>query len=275
MIAAITVVVIVAGLLVYGYVSNFILKIEEYQIESGADKNGTLKIVMLADLHGGRFGKQNEKLIQTIKEQKPDIICMAGDMTVKNGKGTDSCLALCRELLSVCPVYYSPGNHEIRMECYEDYVSQLIQAGVFWLDNERMFIVHKNKKICMYGLNIDEFFYHKFWQKRDFTVDDMNAAIGAAGRETVNILLAHNPEYFEAYCDWGADLILSGHVHGGIARLPLFGGVLGPSLRIFPRYDAGIFQNDKTSMVLTRGLGTHHIRFRFFNLPEISVINFS
>lgn len=271
MMATVAVVVIVAGLLVYGYVSNFILKIEEYRIEADAGQKDPFTIVMLADLHAGKFGRKNERLIQAIKEQKPDMICMAGDMTVKNGKGTDSCLALCKELVLVCPVYYAPGNHEIRMECYEDYAKKLKKAGVFWLDNEHMFF-DENQEIGIYGLNIDEFFYHKCWQKRNFTIYDMQTVFGAADRGKFNILLAHNPEYFETYCSWGADLIFSGHVHGGIVRLPFLGGALDPSLRIFPKYDAGIFHRGKSRMVLTRGLGTHHIRLRFFNLPEISVI---
>ncbi len=103
----------------------------------------------------------------------------------------------------------------------------------------------------------------------------MEQYLGAAGKDCFNILLAHNPEYFKEYQEWGADLVMSGHVHGGIARLPLLGGVIAPSLQLFPAYDAGLFQRGKSHMVLTRGLGTHHIRLRFFNIPEISVINLS
>ena len=66
--------------------------------------------------------------------------------------------------------------------------------------------------------------------------------------------------------------MLSGHVHGGIARLPWIGGVISPSLRLFPKYDAGKFREQNGTMILSRGLGTHHIRLRFFNIPEISVI---
>lgn len=267
--------VLVVGLLVYGYCSNYMLKTEKYEIGLRRGEGETIRIVMLADLHAAAFGKNNRRLIQKIKEQKPDMICLAGDMTVKSGKGMDSCLALCKELVSVCPVYYAPGNHEIRMTEYEDYISRLEKEGVSWLDNGHRSVFLKNHRIGIYGLDIGEEFYHKFWQKRDFTVENMKMLLGSAGEEEIHILLAHNPEYFPAYCDWGADLVLSGHVHGGIAKLPLLGGVIDPALRIFPKYDSGLFREKDSYMVLSRGLGTHHIRLRFFNRPEISVINLS
>lgn len=263
---------LVLVLLAYGYCSNYFLKLETYEAVSGDEKGTPLKILMLADLHGSRFGSQNKRLIQKIKEQRPDIICMAGDMTVKNGKGTDSCLDLCMELLTLCPVYYAPGNHEIRMACYEEYMSRLRKAGVFVLDNSCTEIYMRGKRISIYGLNMEEYYYHKFWEKREISSGMLRKDLGDPKPGNYTILLAHNPEYFETYCEWGADLILSGHVHGGIARLPFVGGVIDPSFRIFPKYDAGMFRSGSSVMVLSRGLGTHHIRFRFFNRPEISLI---
>lgn len=270
----ITAAVLIILLLVYGYLSNGMLAVEHYPLSVWGDGE-PVKIVMLADLHGSSFGPGNRRLIQKIQRESPDIICMAGDMTVKNGKGTDSCLALCKELLKMCPVYYVPGNHEIRMESYEHFIRELKKAGVVWLDNTHHDLVIRGRRTRVYGLNLEEELYHKFWKKTEFDRDRMEQYLGAAGKECFNLLLAHNPEYFKEYQEWGADLVLSGHVHGGIARLPLLGGVIAPSLQLFPAYDAGLFQRGKSRMVLTRGLGTHHIRLRFFNTPEISVINLS
>lgn len=265
--------VILAALLLYGYVSNYILK-KEYYTGAGfqTGKREPVKVVMLADLHGTEFGKENQRLIREIRKESPDFICMAGDMTVKNGKGTSSCLALCRELLSVCPVFYAIGNHEIRMENYQSYVTDLRRAGVTVLDNENAQLFIRGRQISVYGLNIEESYYHKFWERKELTAETVRGWLGAPRQDATCLLLAHNPEYFETYCDWGADVIFSGHVHGGIARLPIIGGVIEPSLRLFPKYDAGVFTRGETYMILSRGLGTHHIRFRFFNLPEISVV---
>jgi predicted MPP superfamily phosphohydrolase len=87
-----------------------------------------------------------------------------------------------------------------------------------------------------------------------------------------NLLIAHNPDYFEKYAQWGADLVLSGHVHGGIMKLPLVGGVIAPSYRIFPKYDGGIFRSGKTTMLLGRGMGSHTLPFRFFNPAELYAV---
>ncbi len=262
-------------LLIYGFVSNSFLTKENYTVVYGeaSEQESPVRIVMLADLHGSRFGKDNERLIQKIRQQSPDIICMAGDMTVKNGKGTKECLALCQELMKICPVFYAPGNHEIRMPEWEQYGEQVRKIGVNWLDNQQKQVVVRGKRLTICGLNQPEEWYHKFWQKREFQVEDMDALIGATPNQSHTVLLAHNPEYFDTYAKWGADLVCSGHVHGGIARLPILGGVIEPSLRLFPKYDAGRFEQGSSVMILTRGLGTHHIRLRFFNVPEISVID--
>ena len=96
--------------------------------------------------------------------------------------------------------------------------------------------------------------------------------IGKANAQFCNILIAHNPEYFKEYADWGADFVLSGHVHGGIMRLPLLGGVISPSYKLFPKYDGGVFREGKSTMLLGRGMGSHTLPFRFFNPAELLVV---
>ena len=86
-----------------------------------------------------------------------------------------------------------------------------------------------------------------------------------------NILLSHNPLYYPAYRDWGADLTLSGHIHGGIIRIPGLGGLLSPDLTLFPRYDGGHFTERGKHLIVSRGLGNHFL-VRVMNPPEIGVI---
>ena len=96
--------------------------------------------------------------------------------------------------------------------------------------------------------------------------------LGTPDREKFQLLIAHNPVYFDAYADWGADLVVSGHVHGGIMRLPFLGGVLSPSLTLFPKYDGGMFREHGSTMILSRGLSSHTIPIRIFNPGELIVI---
>ncbi len=75
--------------------------------------------------------------------------------------------------------------------------------------------------------------------------------LGKADNELFQILLAHNPAYFDNYVTWGADLSLAGHVHGGIVRIPFWNkGVLSPSIQFFPKYDGGIFKQDNKTCSL-------------------------
>ena len=96
--------------------------------------------------------------------------------------------------------------------------------------------------------------------------------LGTKEDKCYHILLAHNPEYFDAYEQWGADLVLSGHVHGGLIRLPFLGGVIAPSLKLFPKYDGGLFYKNNTTMILSRGLAFHNLGLRMWNQGELVVI---
>lgn len=97
--------------------------------------------------------------------------------------------------------------------------------------------------------------------------------LGKSRRDCFELLIAHNPDYFDNYAKWGADLTVSGHVHGGIMRLPVLGGVISPMLRLFPKYDGGLFEKDGRQMILSRGLGMHTIPVRIFNPGELVVIH--
>ena len=263
--------VLALTLLICGVVYPHFPVVETYQISSPKLQTSH-RFVLLTDLHGCISGKKNEKLLRMIREQKPDYVCIAGDMTVKNGLYMDRAIDLMKQLRVQFPVLYAPGNHEIRMPEYERYKSMLEQLQVQYLENNNISI---DGNVIIYGLDLPEYWYHKCWQKRKMQQEVLEELLGECRTDSFSVLLAHNPEYFPWYAKWGADLTLSGHVHGGIMRLPKLGGVISPSLRLFPKYDAGQFEENGHKMVLSRGLGLHHIKLRFFNRPEISVINLS
>lgn len=253
-------------LLLYGYIQGKFFKKYEYNI-CFSDIDIDKKIVFLSDLHCNSFGKNNKKLIKCIEGISPDFICISGDLSLKNGKKTDVAISLLGTLSKKYTIFYSPGNHEIKMPNYSEYKQSIRALGINYLENEAF--VYENIKI--YGLDILLEHYHKFWIKSDFNDKSMENYLGKKD-DMFSILLAHNPEYFEYYAKYGADLTLSGHVHGGILRLPILKGFISPSLRLFPKYSAGHYSIDNKHMILSRGLGLHHIKFRFFNVPEVSVI---
>ncbi len=251
----------------------------EYTIYSDkTDREYT--IVLLADLHGKEYGKDNYKLISAIKEIDPDFICAAGDMLTAKPrnimKRTDKALRFF-EYLKDHKIFYSIGNHEYRMKIYKDeygvayadYVLALKELGISVLENEHEYIEGTNIRIQ--GLMIDREYYKRF-DHHEMTADYVKGLTGEWKKEDLCILLAHNPEYFEAYAAAGADLTMSGHVHGGIMRLPGLGGVISPRLTFFPKYTGGIYLSGKSQMILSRGLGYHTIPIRIFNPAELVVV---
>lgn len=238
------------------------------------------RAVVIADLHNKRYGKNNERLLAAIREQQPDIVLIAGDIiTAKPGRGQETALQLLRELSGEYPVYYGNGNHEQRLKLYpkvygdmaERYAAALKEMGIAPLVNAHVEL--REYGIAVYGAEIDKFYYKRF-RVMKMEPDYLPEVLGQAPGDMYTVLLAHNPDYFPQYAAWGADLTLSGHVHGGVARVPFWGkGVIAPTLRLFPKYDGGIYEADGAVMILSRGLGAHTIPIRAFNPGELWVVD--
>ena len=155
---------------------------------------------------------------------------------------------------------------------YADYTGPLRECGVILLENEKAVFEKDGSRVTIYGFELDRKYYRKLGQEK-FREEDLTEALGSPDESRYNILLAHNPVYFPSYARWGADLTLSGHLHGGIIRIPGIGGVITPQAHLFPRYDAGHFQSEGKDLIVSRGLGTHTVNIRIFNPAELAVIH--
>lgn len=239
------------------------------------------RAVVIADLHNKQYGRDNESLLCAIREQKPDFILIAGDiLTASPGKTMKPALHFLRALAEEYPVYYGNGNHEHRLKLYrsnygdmaERYEAALREIGVERLVNSHTFL--REHGIVIYGSEIDKTYYKRF-QVQPMDRNYLKKLLGTPDSHVYNVLIAHNPDYFPQYAGWGADLTVSGHVHGGIVRIPFWGkGVASPGVRLFPKYDGGLFYESDKTMLLSRGLGIHTIPFRLFNPGELWVVDF-
>lgn len=261
----------------------FTFKITHYNIVS--EKLNTLqdekKIVFLSDLHNNSYGKNNDELFVAVKEQNPDFILIGGDMMVgKSGISTKVAEDFIKKLIEICPVYYANGNHEQRMKIYlekfgtkyQEYKTLLEQSGVRFLENEHIDLMLDNCQIQIHGLEIPRGAYKKF-RKTVVSLGQIEERIGQADLSKYQILLAHNPIYTDTYLQWGADLVLSGHLHGGVVRVPGLGGVITPQFRLFPKYSGELTVKNGKSVVVSKGLGTHTIKIRFLNPAEVVVLH--
>lgn len=237
------------------------------------------RFVVLADLHDKKYGKDNERLIKAVRELKPDGILVAGDMITASPKEKlDGTIAFLGELAGDYPIYYGNGNHEHRLKLYpevygklaQEYERRLQEIGIRPLVNEHTVLADAG--ITIYGSQIDKSYYQRFHTKY-MAPEYLLEILGEADKKSYSILLAHNPDYFPQYAGWGADLVLSGHIHGGMVRIPGWRGMVSPAVRFFPRYDGGLFREGASAMVLSRGLGMHTIPIRLFNPGELIVID--
>lgn len=249
--------------------------IREITLESDKVQCDT-RFLFISDLHGKTFGKENRRLFKALDGLDFDACVLAGDiMTADRRIDFSESIRFLDYLNRRKPVFYSLGNHESRSrvylktyrDLYDRYCSELNRIGVSMLDNGSA----EFNGIRITGLTLPEIYYNK--RKRPvLKAEEIRALAGSPDPSVFNLLLAHDPEYFEAYGDYGPDLVLAGHFHGGIVRL--FGhGLISPRFTLFPKYTAGLYELGHTRMLVNRGLGGHHIPWRLFNPGEIILLN--
>ena len=248
-----------------------------------------IRIIFLSDLHNKVYGQDNDVLLRAIRREAPDLILIGGDMLVgKAGVTRQPAYDFVRQLPEICPVFYANGNHEQRMKempekydySYRDYRERLKQSGIIFLENESRRIMIHGLKLNVSGLELPLTSYEKF-KKQLVRGTDVAEQLGfwpggknggVCGEDELQILLAHNPAYAEGYKEWGADMILSGHLHGGIVRLPGIGGVITPQAFLFPKYSGEMTVEGEQAVIVSKGLGTHTIDIRLFNMPEVVLV---
>ena len=244
------------------------------------------RFIFISDLHGKIYRKENSGLIHLIEKAKPNCILIGGDMVV----GGENCkynegyspissesvytsIDLLSELSKKYTIIHALGNHEEKLhsKLWEEYESALTKLNVRLLDNDVYSFTNENEEsIDIYGLSLGREYYPKF-KRKTLPFDNIANKLGTK-RENYSILMAHSPLYFDTYKRWGADLTLSGHLHGGIMRIPLIGGVIGPDFFLFPKYSGGLYNENSKNMIVSCGAGTHTINLRIFNPPELTLV---
>lgn len=239
------------------------------------------KIVLLSDLHNKQYGVNNERLLKAVKDQNPDVILIAGDMLIgKIGLSPQAAIDFVKRLPVICPVYYGNGNHEQRMkeephkydDVYIEYKKELVAAGVIFLENTKAEFHMDEIPVEVRAIEYKMQLYEKF-KKHIISVAEVENLIGKADDSKYQMLISHNPAFFPVLKEWGADLVVSGHLHGGIIRIPGLGGIITPQAKPFPKYSGELTMDGNCRLVISRGLGTHTINLRLFNKAEVIVIH--
>lgn len=230
------------------------------------------KIAHISDLHNAEFGVQNEKLIEILRAEHPDLIAITGDLIDSNHTDISIAITFVQQAAQIAPCYFVTGNHEAWLgDKYNDFEVQLANNGVCVLHNQTEVIEKSGSTIQIVGVDDPAFAESSSM---------FNLAAGVVGTEIDNsrvengykILLSHRPEVFSVYSEKKIDLALCGHAHGGQFRLPLIGGLIAPDQGLFPKYDSGVYTEGNTTMIVSRGIGNSVIPIRFNNKPEIVIV---
>ena len=229
------------------------------------------RIVVLSDVHAAVFGDDNDGLVTRVRDARPDIVAITGDLIDGTGKmATDEQIeiaqALAARLLTIAPVYYITGNHDWDSHALWTLLEALEETGVIILRNRYALQEAWGDTIVLAGTD------DRNGPADMMKPDDFVGRIALAEGERFIVMLEHRNNNLQLYSELGVDLVLCGHAHGGIIRLPYTDGLLGPRRDLFPTYTSGVYTKGGTNMVVSRGVGNHTGFPRFLNNPEVVVV---
>lgn len=228
------------------------------------------RIAHISDLHNATIGKNNEKLLTLLKNTKPDIIAITGDFIDSRNTNVDIAVQFAEEAVRIAPCYYVSGNHEARVSEYTRLKEVLTALGVTVLEDGQSELTREDAVVSIVGVRDPSFVTEYLFGDSEVVMQSKLQQF--ANEDSYTILLSHRPELFEVYVENNMDLVLSGHAHGGQIRLPFLGGLVAPNQGLFPVYDAGLFAQGNTHMIVSRGIGNSIIPLRVNNPPEIVLI---
>lgn len=275
---------IVVFLLAYSCYLNVTFRKKEYNVTS-KKVTCNYKILFISDLHMKRYGKKNNRLLRKIKQAEPDYILIGGDLIItypaayygvrNQYQWLDEICDFLVQLNKICKVYYVDGNHEINLrtaldgayrKIYERYIFEVERTGTIVLNDN---MCRLSCDTLVYGYTEPIELYAK---RNRCQLDKADIKLDISEAEQFKILLTHNPEHFDTFSELKVDLVLCGHVHGGMIRIGNR-GIISPSYRFMPKYCYGLYKKNKTIMIVTSGLNMHTIPIRWFNPAEYVIIN--
>ena len=259
-----------------------------------------LKIIFMSDYHNKDYNLKLENLLYDIKNEKPDYIILGGDFmnfskiqSLKNNLYIQNTYIFIDKLLKICRdennnnlkgIYFSFGNHELRLKSRldSDYLKNEFNKFLKYLEDNNIFLLDNNsyqisENIKLYGLSLYEGYYNKLFSREKTYKHIENSVLYENIKELddskFNIISFHKPDYAEDLINYGFDLVLSGHYHGGLINFPIIGPIFSPDFKIFPRYSIGHYIYKMKNIIVSSGLGEHFIKMRVNNRPEAVVIN--
>ena len=261
------------------YIEDKCITVTEYTCRNHKvpDSFDGFRILHVSDLQSAYFGKDQKSLIKKSENTKPDIIVFTGDLVDRNRTDLKASMLAIKGLQEIAPVYYINGNHECRIaDQLDDFYREMEKNNITILRNEGCKISHGDEYITVSGVWDDVLCSCKLGERRRDTEINPEPLLNVMKELTenlspydFNILLSHEPQFFDYYANERTDLVFAGHAHGGQIRLPFTEGLFAPGQGILPKLTSGVHRKDGTEMIISRGLGNSVFPFRIFNRPEL------
>lgn len=226
-----------------------------------------VRIAQISDLHDAAM---DERLLAQVRAADPDLIAITGDYVSVDTPDLTHALQLAAEIDAIAPTYAVLGNHEADSPLRAELLVGFDRAGVEVLRNETTAVSLGGRRVTLAGIDDP-----RVWRDRGVEAADVSRLVSSldAPEDQPMVLLAHRPEELREYSAADADLVLSGHAHGGQVRIPGVGGLWAPHQGLFPRLTSGVHTDRGTVMVISRGLGDSGAPIRINNPPELVIID--
>ena len=260
--------------IIYALWQNNFVTVTKYEYNNPKIPEGfdQYKILQISDLHNKNF---DGSLIKLVEESKPDIIVITGDLIDRRNTDIKVAIQLVKQLSTRAPTYYVTGNHEQLSHQYDELMKEMKKLDLHLLDNSYVTLSNMGDEVGIIGVADPAIVQSEstyLWNNDENYMTESIEKLHKNSKTDFNILLSHRPELFNVYKDSQIDLVFSGHAHGGQVRLPLIGAAVAPNQGFFPKYTEGMYCEDSTSMVVSRGLGNSIIPVRINNPPEVVLV---
>ena len=259
---------------------------ETFYSVSSLKVNNKIRMIQISDLHNCTYGDKNAKLIDRVTKLNPDIILLTGDCIDSDNGTEEEIVEFCSKLAEIAPSYYIYGNNEVQkyhlhpltqesldahfgfddsnrdpqklIESSDLLTEKLTAAGVTVLKNSSSTIAVGETTIDIYGVLTSN--PSAFWSYAGESFDQYLYT-----NEThLKITAIHEPLVFEEYTPeyWG-DIMLAGHTHGGLVRIPMIGALYTPEGGLLPgrtgHYVYGRYEVQGRPLIISSGLENKNI----------------
>jgi predicted MPP superfamily phosphohydrolase len=265
---------ILIGLIIFFTWQNNAVGITKYEYINSKIPKGfdSYKVIQISDLHNKNY---RGRLSKKIREVNPDVIVITGDLIDRRNTRIDIATEFVHQIAMIAPIYYVSGNHEQLSGKYDELKKALENLNVKIIENSYVTLNKNGDEIGLMGIADPAIMQSEgtyLWSNSSEYVKNSISKLLEDIETDFNILLSHRPEQFNIYKDMNVDIVFSGHAHGGQIIIPFVGGLIAPNQGLFPKYTQGIYSDESTSMVVSRGLGNSVFPLRVFNPPELVVV---